>query len=76
MSIHDDEQRFPISSNLQPVEHLLEGEGCEPLSFVELVLYATEYSEDEGEVRDLVDALFDCDRLSLTDLSEDQIPCA
>ncbi len=76
MPIYDDEQRFPMNRDLRPLEYLLEGEGCAPLSFVELVLYASEYSEDEGEVRDLVDALFDCDELRLTDLREDRIPCA
>lgn len=76
MSIQDNERRFPMSLGLQPVEHVLAGESCESFSFVELILYASEYSEDEGEVRDLVDALFDCDQISLTDLSEDQIPYA
>jgi hypothetical protein len=76
MPIYNDEQDFSISPHLQPVEHVFGVESCEPLSFVELVLYATEFSEDEGEVGDLVDALFDSVRFELMDLIEDQIPCA
>lgn len=76
MPFRDDERRFQSSPELQSFEHPLEGAGCETLSFVELVLYASEYSEDESEIGDLVDALFDCDQFSVTDLSEDWIPCA
>ena len=75
MSIDDDAQRFPTSPGPRPVEHTLESEGSELLCFVELVLFASECSEDEGEIRLLVDTLFASDQLSLKDLREDQIPC-
>lgn len=74
MSIDDDAQRFPTSPGPQPVEHSLESDGSEPLSFVELVLVASECSEDEGEIRLLVDTLLASDQLSLKDLREDRIP--
>ncbi len=42
-------------------------------SFVDLILTATEMSEDEGEVRDLVDTLFDRHHSSLADLREEHL---
>ncbi|MCH7867787.1 MAG: hypothetical protein IH881_08805 [Myxococcales bacterium] len=45
----------------------------EPTSFVELILMASEFSEDEGEVRDLVDSLFHNEQFELTDIREDQL---
>lgn len=53
-----------------------EASDSESPSFVELVLMATECSEDEGEVRDLVDSLFQNERLQLRDLRDEQIPTA
>jgi hypothetical protein len=70
------ERHFPTSPELQTTEHVLEGMGSATLSFVELVLYASDYSEDQVEIGDLVDALFDCDQISLTKLNEEQIPWA
>ncbi|MFT5442073.1 MAG: hypothetical protein ACI8W3_001115 [Myxococcota bacterium] len=46
------------------------------LSFVEIVLFATEYTEDEGEVRDMVDALFDCEDLDVSDLRGEHLAVA
>lgn len=45
----------------------------EPISFVELILMVSEFSEDEGEVRDLVDSLFHNEQFELTDIREDQL---
>jgi hypothetical protein len=76
MSIRNLEQHFVTSPELQPIEHSPEHELGETLSFVDLVVFASEYSEDEGEVRDLVDLLFERDQHILTDLRHDRIPCA
>jgi hypothetical protein len=45
----------------------------ESTSFVELILMASECSEDESEVRDLVDSLFQSERQTLRDMREEQI---
>ena len=63
MSIDDQAQaRFEFSdrSCIGEVELAVEVEGeSEITSLVELILMASESSEDEGEVRDRVDAIFD-----------------
>ncbi len=69
-------QHITQGPTLQPAESTRAGTASEPISFVELVLFASECSEDEGEVRDLVDALFEADRFPLKDLSEERIALA
>lgn len=58
----------------QPAVALWIQDGNEPTSFIDLILMASESSEDEGEVRDLVDTLFQSERLQLRDLREEHIP--
>lgn len=58
------------------VEQLLSTHQEQTFSFVELVLYATEFSEDETEVGDLVDAMFDSGFFPLHDLPEEHIALA
>ncbi|MFB0976704.1 MAG: hypothetical protein QMC73_03490 [Myxococcota bacterium] len=58
------------------VEQLLTHHTEQTFSFLELVLYATEFSEDEMEVADLVDAMFDSDSFPLHDMRDDQIAIA
>lgn len=58
----------------QPVDPYTTLEDTEPTSFIDLVLMASACSEDEGEVRDLVDRLLNSEGLKLRDLREDQIP--
>ena len=69
----------PYSSTEQHPEHveqLLRDHDDQTFSFVELVLYATEFSEDETEVGDLVDAMFDSGFFPLDDLPEERIALA
>lgn len=49
----------------QPTRVLLEGDDRLELSFVELVVVASECSEDESEIFDLVDGLIDSGRVRL-----------
>ena len=58
------------------VEQLLTLNAKQTFSFLELVLYATEFSEDEMEVADLVDAMFDSDSFPLHDMRDDRIAIA
>lgn len=62
--------------SLCPTDQLWTTGETEPTSFIELILIASECSEDEGEVRDLVDVLFQSERLQLSDLREDRIPAS
>lgn len=58
------------------VEQLLTHNAEQTFSFLELVLYATEFSEDEMEVADLVDTMFDSDLFPLHDMRDDRIAIA
>lgn len=58
------------------VEQLLTHHGGETFSFVELVLYATEFSEDATEVGDLVDAMVDSGLFCIDDLDQDHLVAA
>jgi hypothetical protein len=66
------------SHNRHPelVEQLMTHSAEQTFSFLELVLYATEFTEDEMEVADLVDAMFDSDSFPLHDMRDDQIAIA
>jgi hypothetical protein len=64
MQTHIDDWR---DKNLE----LLNSEGAGELSFVELVLAATECSEDESEIFDLVDDFVSSARAELTPLNRD-----
>lgn len=57
-------------------EQLLTQHDDQTFSFVELVLYATDFSEDETEVGDLVDAMFDSGFFPLHELPEEHIALA
>lgn len=74
-----DGSRLSDNSESAPLVPYVENDsgGAGPeLSFVEIVLFATEYSEDEGEVRDLVDALFDCGDLEVDALQDQHLAFA
>jgi len=45
---------------------LIEGEGRLEASFIELIIGASECSDDETEIADLVDALLDSERVQLS----------
>lgn len=53
---------------------LLQSEDPLELSFVELVVAATECSEDESEIFDLIDGLLESDRVQLTHSPGNLIP--
>ncbi|MDP6979890.1 MAG: hypothetical protein QF570_14985 [Myxococcota bacterium] len=52
------------------------GTSAATANFVDLILTATDMSEDEGEVRDLVDVLYERHHDSLADLREEHQPDA
>ncbi len=62
--------------SLEPGEAFFSLEADQPLSFVELVLAASECSEDEGEIADIVDTLFERKRFELRDLREERLAIA
>ena len=62
--------------NPEAVEQLLSNSVDQTFSFVELVLYATEFSEDETEVADLVDAMFDSEHFPLSNNCEERVALA
>lgn len=67
----------PIAErNPEAVAQLLSNSVDQSFSFVELVLYATEFSEDETEVADLVDAMFDSELFPLSHDCEDLVALA
>ena len=61
---------------LQPADQHSIPTEAESTSFIELVLMASECSEDEGEVRVLLNTLLQGEGMQLRDLRKDQIPSA
>ena len=61
-----DKQTGPVESDAFETDFA----EADATNFIDLILCATEFSEDEGAVRDLVDVFFEAHRDQLTDLRE------